>query len=81
MLQSISASINTGNDVAVYSVMDSGLVYVVDTKYGPGMMDEMKRRAKFGNEVLILVVYQGIVIYNGKMGGVDAWDAVLLFCC
>ena len=70
----IAAAVNTANTIAVYSFMDSSLVYILDTAFGPHMLDQLKRR--IDGKVTVLMVYKGIVIYNGKMGGVDAWDAI-----
>ena len=56
--------------------MDSGLVYILDTAYGPDLFANMSRRDQRGGQDVVLLVYKGIVIYNGKMGGVDAWDAI-----
>jgi hypothetical protein len=39
-------------------------------------MAEMSRRSNLGQDSVVLLVYKGITLYNGKMGGVDAWDAI-----
>ena len=69
----ISAIVNGTKNVAVYSMMDSSMVYILDTKYGPVKMSDMLRRQKAG-EIVILSVYEGIVMYNKKMGAVDTVD-------
>jgi hypothetical protein len=69
----IAAIVNETKTVAVYSLMDSSMVYIIDTRDGPVKMADMLRRQKAG-DVVILLVYEGIVMYNKKMGGVDAVD-------
>jgi hypothetical protein len=54
--------------------MDSGLVYFLDSAYGPGRWGDVTRRE--GNDKRTLNVYEAIVKYNAYMGGVDAWDAL-----
>lgn len=49
------------------------MVYVLDTAFGPHLMDDMLRREKAG-EIVILQVYEGIIFYNRYMGAVDAAD-------
>ena len=70
----VKASINTNNTISLLSLMDSGLVYLLDTLHGPTVMDTMKRREK--NVHQEYKVYKGFVDYNAKMGGVDAFDAL-----
>lgn len=41
----IAAAVNVNHDIALYSLMDSGLVYLLDTAYGPGEMAQMARRS------------------------------------
>ena len=55
-------------------MMDSGLVYLIDTLHGPGVWEDMVRRGKV-QEVSYLV-YKAFCDYNAFMGGVDAWDAL-----
>ena len=69
----IKACVNTANNIASYAFMDSGLVYIIDTAYGPAMKDIVKRRC--GDSQVPLTVYKGIHDYNAEMGGVDAADA------
>ena len=44
-----------------------------DTRFGPVSMGDMLRRQRAG-DIVILLVYEGIVMFNRKMGGVDAVD-------
>ena len=70
----IHAAVNSERTISLYSFMDSGLVYVLDTKCYPSQMSEIVR--KVGANDVNLNVYKGIDVYNSKMGGVDAWDAL-----
>jgi hypothetical protein len=70
----IKGSVNPDNNVALLSMMDSGLVYLIDTLRGPGLLAKMIRRDKIS--AVELMVYLGFVEYNDYMGGVDAWDAI-----
>ena len=67
-------SVNHDNTVALLSMMDSGLVYLIDTLHGPGVLQDMVRRDKV-QEVSFLV-FKAFCDYNAYMGGVDAWDAL-----
>ena len=70
----MSAAVNSLHTISLYSFMDSGLVYLLDTKFYPTQKSNILR--KIGSETTELNVYEGIATYNSKMGGVDAWDAL-----
>ena len=70
----MNAAVNQTKTVAACSLMDSGMVYFLDSAYGPNILDTMQRR--IGGDVQDLHVYKGIVQYNKYMGGVDAADAI-----
>jgi hypothetical protein len=67
-------SVNYDNNIALLSLMDSGLVYLLDTFHGPGVMDSIHRRD--GPDEKTLHVHKSFKDYNDFMGGVDAWDAL-----
>ena len=71
---SIKGSVNSKNNIALLSMMDSGLVYLIDTIHGPALLEKMIRREKLTK--LELMVYKAFCDYNDFMGGVDAWDAL-----
>lgn len=70
----IKACVNGTNDIGLYSMMDSGMCYFLETAYGPFLKDNMIR--KEGKRDVTLQVYKAIVVYNDYMGGVDAADAL-----
>jgi hypothetical protein len=69
----ISSIVNTTQTVAVHSMMDSSMVYILDSAIGPQTLTDMVRKQKSGEKVS-LQVYDAIVKYNQYMGGVDAMD-------
>jgi hypothetical protein len=69
----IASIVNNTNTMAVHSMMDSSMVYILDTVIGPQTLTDMVRRQKNGEKVS-LQVYDAIVKYNQYMGGVDAMD-------
>lgn len=64
---------NATQTIAVHSMMDSSMVYILDTAIGPQTLTDMVRKQKSGEKVS-LQVYDAIVKYNQYMGGVDAMD-------
>lgn len=70
----LKCCVRNTNDIACYSFMDSSVVYILDSAYGPRQKTEMVRR--IGNTTTTFDVYKGISWYNKYMGGVDAADAL-----
>ena len=57
---------------AIHAVMDSSLVYILDTEFGSRESDIVQRRQ--GNHTLQLQGPRALNNYNSFMGGVDQWD-------
>jgi hypothetical protein len=62
----------TSHEVSIHAIMDSSVVYILDTVYGSKESEEIQRRQ--GAEVILFDGPKAMNSYNSYMGGVDQWD-------